>query len=84
MKGWQAAGTDKCDLICALSGLNFGNQDKSVPQQFVTSLSGLSRLPPNQGQQEQKAVSLESLAPGKASSWFSLESTISRLKTRAN
>lgn len=54
---WQAAGTDKCDLICPLSGLNFGNQDKYVQQQFVTSLSGLSRLSPNQGQWEQREQS---------------------------
>lgn len=50
MMVWQAAGTDKYELICLLSELNLGNQDKFVQEQFVTSLNGLSSVSPNQGQ----------------------------------
>lgn len=58
-----AAGTDKCALICPLSGLNLGNEDKSAQQQLVTS-SALSRLSPSQGQGLQRAATSESLANG--------------------
>lgn len=76
MMVWQATGTDKCDLICPLPGLNLSNQDECVQQQFVTSLSGLSRLSPNQGQWEkseqlpQKAKWLEK--PACDSAWRAL------------